>query len=71
VVDQAYQAATSTPDAAARKTAYATLQEELQKQEPYVFLYDANGLLAYNTRVAGTAIPGAYGMQQPWLWDVK
>ncbi|HVB11351.1 MAG TPA: ABC transporter substrate-binding protein [Bacillota bacterium] len=71
LVDQAYQQATSTSDAAARKAAYDRLQEELQKQEPFVFLYDANGLLAYNTRVMGTAIPNAYGMQQPWHWDVK
>ncbi len=71
IVDHAYQQATSTTNPAVRKSAYDTLQAELQKQEPYVFLYQADGLLAYNTRVGGTAIPDAYGMQEPWLWEVR
>lgn len=62
--------ATSATDPAVRKAAYGTLQVELQKQEPYEFLYEADGLWAYSTPVGGTAIPDAYGRQAPWLWPV-
>jgi peptide/nickel transport system substrate-binding protein len=71
VVDQAYQAGLATADTAARQAAYTQLQEELYKQAPFVFLYYADGLMAYNTRINDAAVPNAYGMQQAWLWDVK
>ncbi len=70
-VDQAFAAGNATASTSARQTAYDTLQQTIYQDAPYVFLYTPDGLMAYNTALNSAAIPNAYGMQQPWLWDIS
>jgi len=70
-VDKDYDAGAATAVTADRQKIYNDLQQQIYTDAPFVFLYVPNGLMAYNTRVNQAAIPGAYGMLQPWLWDVS
>ena len=70
-VDQLYQQGLQTSDFTQRKAIYDQLQQIVYHDAPMIFLYNANGLMAYNTRVDSAAIPNAYGMQQGWLWGVQ
>ncbi len=70
-VDQLYQEGLQTASFTKRKAIYDQLQQIIYKDAPMIFLYNADGLMAYNTRVDSAAIPDAYGMQQGWLWGVQ
>ncbi|HVB11396.1 MAG TPA: ABC transporter substrate-binding protein [Bacillota bacterium] len=70
-LDSLFQAGAATPDYNQRRSIYDQVQQEMQAQSPWVFLYWANDLLAYNVRINAAAEPTALGMLQPWLWDVK
>jgi peptide/nickel transport system substrate-binding protein len=70
-LDALFRQGVATPDYQQRRSIYDRVQTELQAQAPWVYLYWADDLLAYNTRIDAAAIPNAFGMQQPWLWDVK
>jgi peptide/nickel transport system substrate-binding protein len=70
-VDKDFTAGNSTASTAQRQQIYDDLQQRIANDVPFVFLYTPNGLMAYNTALNAAAIPDAYGMQQPWLWDVS
>lgn len=70
-VDKLYQEGLQTASFTKRKAIYDQLQQIIYKDAPMIFLYNANGLMAYNTSVDTAAIPDAYGMQQGWLWGVQ
>jgi peptide/nickel transport system substrate-binding protein len=70
-IDKDYSDGNATAVTADRQRIYDDLQQRIHDEAPFVFLYDPNGLMAYNTRINQAAIPTAYGMQQSWLWDVN
>jgi len=70
-LEKLFQASDSTAVVADRQKINDEIQQTLHDDAPFVFLYTPDGLMAYNTRVNQAAIPGAYGMLQPWLWDVS
>jgi peptide/nickel transport system substrate-binding protein len=70
-IDKDYADGQSTAVTADRQKIYDDLQQRIYNDAPFVFLYDPNGLMAYNTAINAAAIPNAYGMQQPWLWDIN
>lgn len=74
-MDKAYAQATSTNDPAKIQASYDVVQQQLEQQMPYVYLYYPNGLMAYNSAVNRYAIPNEYGLmgyggQEPWLWNI-
>jgi len=66
-----YDAALKTGDATQKKAIYDQIQQRIYTEAPMVFLYYADGLMAYNTRINQAAVPTVYGMLEPWLWDIQ
>ncbi len=70
-LDKLFQASDSTAVVSQRQKINDEIQQTLHDEAPFVFLYTPDGLMAYNTRVNEAAVPTAYGMLEPWLWDVS
>jgi peptide/nickel transport system substrate-binding protein len=52
------------------KETYYQLQQLIQDQVPYIYLYNQNALLAYNSRITGIDFDGYFTADNIWDWKV-
>lgn len=69
-VDQLLVLGRETVDIQARKAIYATLQAELSRDLPYVFLFTTWNMTAVHKRVQGVTV-GAQGLLYPERWHIS